>query len=167
MLAHSDVAPARKRDPGEKFPWDLLAASGVGLWVDPVPITDWLLLTLGDEGEAVRALQDDLAAFGYRVPQTGRFDEATCEVVRAFQRHFRPAQTDGILDTSTRETLRKLLAARGALTGGGAQDGDRPASASASESDAKDGLAADRAAGDAVKNGPSGDPVPGDPGAPP
>jgi len=38
VLAHSDVAPTRKQDPGEKFPWPLLARSGVGLWVDPVPI---------------------------------------------------------------------------------------------------------------------------------
>ena len=37
--AHSDVAPARKQDPGEKFPWARLAAAGVGLWVEPAPIT--------------------------------------------------------------------------------------------------------------------------------
>jgi hypothetical protein len=39
VLGHSDVAPARKQDPGEKFPWERLAAAGVGLWVAPEPIT--------------------------------------------------------------------------------------------------------------------------------
>lgn len=115
VLAHSDVAPLRKRDPGEKFPWRLLAESGVGLWVEPTPITDWLLMVPGDEGESVRALQRSLAEFGYEVPQHGKYEEVTTEVVRAFQRHYRPAQVDGMADTSTRETLMRLLAARAAL----------------------------------------------------
>ena len=38
VLAHSDVAPSRKKDPGEKFPWHSLANSGVGHWVQPAPI---------------------------------------------------------------------------------------------------------------------------------
>ena len=37
VLAHSDVAPGRKLDPGERFPWDRLHANGVGLWVPPRP----------------------------------------------------------------------------------------------------------------------------------
>jgi N-acetylmuramoyl-L-alanine amidase len=112
VLAHSDVAPARKQDPGEKFPWRLLAESGVGLWVEPVPITDWLSLVPGDTGETVSDLQKSLAEFGYGVPVSGDYDEMTKTVVTAFQRHFRPAQVDGMADTSTRETLRKLLDAR-------------------------------------------------------
>ncbi len=112
VLAHSDVAPARKQDPGEKFPWKLLADSGVGLWVEPVPITDWLSLVPGDSGTTVFDLQKSLGDFGYGVPLTGDYDEETKIVVAAFQRHFRPAQVDGMADTSTRETLRKLLEAR-------------------------------------------------------
>jgi N-acetylmuramoyl-L-alanine amidase len=114
VLAHSDVAPARKQDPGEKFPWRLLAESGVGLWVEPVPITDWLSLVPGDTGATVTELQKSFAEFGYGVPVSGDYDETTKHVVTAFQRHFRPAQVDGMADTSTRETLRKLLEARGA-----------------------------------------------------
>ena len=114
VLAHSDVAPARKQDPGEKFPWRLLAESGVGLWVEPVPITDWLSLVPGDTGETVTELQKAFADFGYGVPVSGDYDETTKNVVTAFQRHFRPAQVDGMADTSTRETLRKLLEARSA-----------------------------------------------------
>ena len=114
VLAHSDVAPGRKQDPGEKFPWRLLAESGVGLWVEPVPITDWLSLVPGDTGENVTELQKALAGFGYGVPVSGEYDETTKHVVTALQRRFRPAQIDGMADTSTRETLRRLLDARDA-----------------------------------------------------
>jgi N-acetylmuramoyl-L-alanine amidase len=112
VLAHSDVAPHRKQDPGEKFPWRLLAESGVGLWVEPVPITDWLALAEGDAGDHVRELQQSLADYGYGIEQTATYDAATKIVVTAFQRHFRPAKVDGLADTSTRDTLRKLLAER-------------------------------------------------------
>ena len=115
VLAHSDVAPSRKQDPGEKFPWRLLSDSGVGLWVEPAPITDWLSLIPGDSGANVKDLQTALANFGYGVPLTGEFDMATKDVVMAFQRHFRPAQIDGMGDTSTRDTLERLLLARDRL----------------------------------------------------
>jgi len=112
VVAHSDVAPSRKQDPGEKFPWRRLAQSGVGLWVEPAPITDTKLLGPGDSGEKVTELQRALIEYGYGIEQIGRYDKNTEEVVTAFQRHFRPARVDGIVDTSTRETLRKLLVAR-------------------------------------------------------
>ena len=116
ILAHSDVAPSRKRDPGEKFPWRLLADSGVGLWVEPAPIKDWIALVPGDFGENVHGLQKSLADYGYGIPTSGEFDAKTKDVVTAFQRHFRPAQVDGHADTSTRETLRRLIDARTRLT---------------------------------------------------
>jgi N-acetylmuramoyl-L-alanine amidase len=116
VLAHSDVAPTRKQDPGEKFPWQILSESGVGLWVKPAPLTangDTLrALGEGDKGNAVADLQKELAEYGYGLPTTGSYDELTKAVVMAFQRHFRPALVDGIADASTRQTLRALLAAR-------------------------------------------------------
>ena len=115
VLAHSDVAPSRKRDPGEKFPWRLFAESGVGLWVEPAAITDWLSLIPGDSGDTVKELQGSLAEYGYGIEQSGQYDDTTKDVVTAFQRHFRPGQVDGLADTSTRETLRRLLEARAAL----------------------------------------------------
>jgi N-acetylmuramoyl-L-alanine amidase len=115
VLAHSDVAPARKQDPGEKFPWRLLNDSGVGLWVKPAPITEGPRLSLGANGEPVRALQLDLAAYGYGVAISADYDEATREVVTAFQRHFRPQQVDGEADVSTVKTLELLLEARRAM----------------------------------------------------
>ncbi|MDB5512920.1 MAG: N-acetylmuramoyl-L-alanine amidase [Enterovirga sp.] len=112
VLAHSDVAPSRKEDPGELFPWDRLAEAGIGLWVDAPPPDDDHLLASGGSGEGVEALQDALAEFGYGIETTGVFDAATVSVLTAFQRHFRPARVDGILDRSTLATLQHLLERR-------------------------------------------------------
>ena len=55
------------------------------------------------------ALQRRLAEFGYGIAVSGTFDVATAHVVRAFQRHFRPARVDGIADPPTIDTLARLL----------------------------------------------------------
>ena len=109
VLAHSDVAPSRKKDPGEKFPWHSLANSGVGHWVQPAPIVRGEPLKLGTIGEDVEGLQAALARYGYGIPTHGKYDAATMEVVTAFQRHFRPARVDGVADHSTMTTLHALL----------------------------------------------------------
>jgi N-acetylmuramoyl-L-alanine amidase len=114
VVAHSDVAPSRKNDPGEKFPWRELHAAGVGHWVEPASLGDDRGLAEGDHGPAVAELQSSLTEYGYGVGTSGHFDKAMRDVVVAFQRHFRPARVDGIADRSTTETLRRLLAARGA-----------------------------------------------------
>lgn len=110
VLAHSDVAPARKIDPGEKFDWAGLAAAGVGHWVPPSPL-EVGGPGLEEDGPAIAEAQMLLAAYGYGVETHGIFDEATRSVVRAFQLHFRPARPDGRLDRSTRDTLARLVAA--------------------------------------------------------
>jgi N-acetylmuramoyl-L-alanine amidase len=113
VLAHSDVAPGRKRDPGEKFPWQALHDSGVGQWTKPAPIVErGPQLKLGDNNNDVRDLQLAFADFGYGVTLNGIFDETTHNVVTAFQRHFRPAKIDGIADDSTLRTLDALLQKR-------------------------------------------------------
>jgi N-acetylmuramoyl-L-alanine amidase len=88
VLGHSDVAPARKDDPGERFPWKRLADAGIGLW--PVP---------GDSNLEATAL----ARFGYDP------DAPLDKVVTAFQRHFRPAQVDGRWDSECARLLHGLL----------------------------------------------------------
>jgi len=110
VLAHSDVAPARKKDPGEKFPWHSLANSGVGHWVQPAPIVRGESLKLGSISDDVANMQTAFARYGYGIPTHGKFDGATLEAVAAFQRHFRPARVDGIADRSTISTLHALLA---------------------------------------------------------
>jgi N-acetylmuramoyl-L-alanine amidase len=111
VLAHSDVAPLRKWDPGEKFPWERLHRAGVGAWVEPAPVTPGMILSPRDICAEIAHLQAGLRVYGYGVEATGIYDELTAAVVAAFQRHFRPACIDGRADPSTRETLRSLLAA--------------------------------------------------------
>jgi N-acetylmuramoyl-L-alanine amidase len=111
VLAHSDIAPARKADPGEKFPWERLHRAGIGAWVAPKP-PSLAALGPGDRSEAVAELQDALGRYGYAIEATGIYDEATTAVVTAFQRHFRPAMVDGRADRSTVDALQALLAAR-------------------------------------------------------
>jgi N-acetylmuramoyl-L-alanine amidase len=109
VLAHSDVAPTRKQDPGEKFPWERLHRAHVGRWVEPAPIRQGPVLQPGDRGPAVGRLQMRLGAYGYGIAVTGIYDALTEHVVAAFQRHFRPARVDGVADVSTLATLRALI----------------------------------------------------------
>jgi N-acetylmuramoyl-L-alanine amidase len=109
VLAHSDVAPARKIDPGEQFPWSDLHRAGIGHFVEPATLTPGTGLQLKDAGAAVRSLQEALVAYGYGLSVNGIYDEATQIVVSAFQRHFRPALVDGRADASTLATLASLL----------------------------------------------------------
>lgn len=111
VVAHSDIAPTRKEDPGELFPWDRLAAAGVGHFVAPSPIRGGRFFQEGDGGQPVEALQSMLGIYGYGLPASGRYCPLTAAVVRAFQRHFRPDRVDGIADVSTIETLHRLLRA--------------------------------------------------------
>jgi N-acetylmuramoyl-L-alanine amidase len=99
VLGHSDVAPSRKEDPGELFPWARLAQAGIGLWP-----------TRGDDpGEA--AVHSLLAHYGYD-------PEASLEkLVAAFQRHFRPSRVDGMADGETRGVLLGLIALYDAAKG--------------------------------------------------
>jgi len=113
VLAHSDVAPQRKMDPGEKFPWAELHNAGVGAWIAPSLIRPGVGLESGDSGPEIADLQAALRDYGYGIAATGVYDEVTQAVVTAFQRHFRTACVDGRADRSTTETLRALLAAKG------------------------------------------------------
>jgi N-acetylmuramoyl-L-alanine amidase len=111
VLAHSDVAPTRKKDPGEKFPWARLARAGIGHWVAPEPVT-WADPGIARDaaGPLVADVQTLLASYGYGIEATGGFDPKTEFVVTAFQRHFRPERVDGRIDQSTITTLQRLIA---------------------------------------------------------
>jgi N-acetylmuramoyl-L-alanine amidase len=111
VLAHSDVAPGRKQDPGEKFPWNHLHANGIGHWVLASEAGGGRFFSEGDSGEPVEAMQAMFALYGYGLQVNGVFDEQTGKVVRAFQQHFRQGKVDGVADSGTIETLYALIRA--------------------------------------------------------
>jgi N-acetylmuramoyl-L-alanine amidase len=108
IIGHSDVAPDRKDDPGEMFPWKRLAEAGHGLWAEPAPAPG-VPLTVGDEGPGVFALQAGLTRLGYDCAPSGQYDDRTATIVTAFQRHWRPEGFDGRADGETRARLMALL----------------------------------------------------------
>lgn len=92
VLGHSDVAPARKDDPGELFPWQRLADAGIGVWPQGVK---------SDLGAVA------LTRYGYdpNAPQD--------KVITAFQRHFRPQSLTGQWDGECAGLLAGLLGSQG------------------------------------------------------
>ncbi len=103
VLAHSDIAVGRKVDPGLKFPWAKLASLGIGAWPLPNEVADRLKLQQNLSPSHVRGL---LTAYGY-VLEPG--DVGLKLGVEAFQRHFRPAKVDGVIDAESVAILESLL----------------------------------------------------------
>jgi N-acetylmuramoyl-L-alanine amidase len=108
IVGHSDVAPERKVDPGELFPWKRLAEAGHGLWADATAAPG-APLGVRDSGAGVFALQAGLTRLGYDCAPSGEYELRTCAVVSAFQRHWRPERVDGVADGETRARLMALL----------------------------------------------------------
>jgi N-acetylmuramoyl-L-alanine amidase len=102
VVGHSDVAPNRKQDPGELFPWQELAACGIGVWAD----TDGSATAPCDGDQTIKAAAD-LQHLGYDASQ---FDDpaALADAVRAFQRHWRPESVTGTVDVGTAARLTGL-----------------------------------------------------------
>ncbi|HXQ52299.1 MAG TPA: N-acetylmuramoyl-L-alanine amidase [Stellaceae bacterium] len=89
VLGHSDVAPTRKMDPGELFPWAFLARAGIGLW----PEAPW-----PEAPENLAETRRLLDAIGYAVEDSGA-------AITAFQRRYRPLRCDGAADEETRRLI--------------------------------------------------------------
>lgn len=112
VLGHSDIAPGRKIDPGEKFDWARLARSGIGHWIEPEPVGP-LIAEVSETADRDRIIhaQTLLRSYGYDIEVTGESDKQSRTVVAAFQRHFRPARVHGLIDASTVATLERLTSA--------------------------------------------------------
>ncbi len=117
VLAHSDIAPTRKQDPGPKFPWKKLYDEyQIGMWYDDAAKQMFDSQALGIdftakmlESSFIYKLQSDLKKFGYGVIPSGTMDDTTKKTIEAFQYHFRPSKYDGILDAETWSILQALI----------------------------------------------------------
>ncbi|MFC4162536.1 N-acetylmuramoyl-L-alanine amidase [Epilithonimonas zeae] len=118
ILAHSDIAPTRKQDPGPLFPWKRLYDDyQVGMWYDETTKQNFLnqILTTNDivlqynNPEFVSKIQQQLVQFGYTLSVNGVWDKTTKQTIEAFQFHFRPSNYSGILDAETWAILQALI----------------------------------------------------------
>jgi N-acetylmuramoyl-L-alanine amidase len=108
VVAHSDVAPDRKEDPGEKFPWADLARNGVGLF--PIQTPDLGTGKQIRDAVALRGARAALGQIGYHVAPEGSLDPALSTVLRAFQRHWRQEAINGQADEGTLARLEAVRA---------------------------------------------------------
>lgn len=104
ILGHHDIAPQRKQDPGPMFPWQQLAAAGLITWPDPARVAA-RRAPYEQQLPDPAWFQARLAQHGYAVPRTGELDEATRNVISAFQMKYRPALCAGIADAETAAIL--------------------------------------------------------------
>ncbi|MGV7208320.1 N-acetylmuramoyl-L-alanine amidase [Oxalobacteraceae bacterium A2-2] len=104
ILGHNEIAPQRKQDPGPMFPWKQLADAGLVAWPDQGRVAAQLALYQAQLPDNFW-FQKKLAQHGYTVPQTGVWDEASRNVLSAFQSKFRPTKFDGALDPETAAIL--------------------------------------------------------------
>lgn len=114
VIGHADVAPLRKNDPGELFDWARLARAGIGVWPNNVaePGAEHTTLEPGTRSDTIERQQAWLFDIGYGLHVDGHYGDETSAVVRAFQRHFRQAHVDGVLDGCTRAIIQHLHANR-------------------------------------------------------
>ena len=108
IIGHSDLAPARKIDPGAKFPWQRLYKEyGIGAWYDEADkryFTEEIQLATPTIAEIKQAFRD----YGYQINSTDEWDKASRDVVYAFQLHFRPLNPTGQMDRETYAILQAL-----------------------------------------------------------
>ena len=108
VVGHADIAPARKNDPGPRFPWFELYQAGIGAWYDNDTFEQyWQRFNQYQPNFGL--VQSALRAYGYNVLETGIRDEQTRNAISAFQMHFLPWQVTGKADSKTAAAIFALL----------------------------------------------------------
>ncbi|WP_034941220.1 N-acetylmuramoyl-L-alanine amidase [Erwinia mallotivora] len=115
VVAHSDIAPQRKQDPGPLFPWQWLAEQGIGAWPDAPRVHFFLAGRAPQQLTDSNLLVDLLARYGYQV-SSEMAPAQQQKVIAAFQMHFRPADYRGLADAETEAIARALLEKYGGVT---------------------------------------------------
>lgn len=108
ILAHSDIAPSRKKDPGAKFPWKKLYDEyGIGAWYEE---EDKLFFMNYDEynSKSISEIKKELREYGYDINDTEEWDKASKDVIYAFQLHFNPKNLTAEMDLETYAILKAL-----------------------------------------------------------
>lgn len=108
VVAHADIAPQRKDDPGPLFPWRELAEQGIGAWPDPQRVAFYLNGRPPYQPVETASLLDLLARYGYDV-KPGMTAGQQKRVIMAFQMHFRPTSWSGAADAETQAIAEALL----------------------------------------------------------
>ncbi len=95
ILGHSDVAPLRKKDPGEKFPWEYLAKKNIGYWHN---LSKNKLIKIRNK-ECNKILKNKFFIYLYKIGYSKKYKNLNHKhVIKAFQRRFRPQLVNGIID---------------------------------------------------------------------
>ncbi|MGY0593842.1 MAG: penicillin binding protein PBP4B [Paraglaciecola chathamensis] len=108
VVGHADIAPARKNDPGPRFPWFELYQAGIGAWYDNDTFEQYWQ-RFNQYQPNIGLIQSALRAYGYNVLETGIRDEQTRNAISAFQMHFLPWQVTGKADSKTAAAIFALL----------------------------------------------------------
>ncbi|AEE24963.1 N-acetylmuramyl-L-alanine amidase, negative regulator of AmpC, AmpD [Glaciecola sp. 4H-3-7+YE-5] len=108
VVGHADIAPARKNDPGPRFPWFELYQAGIGAWYDNDTFEQYWQ-RFNQYQPNIGLVQSALRAYGYNVLETGIRDEQTRNAISAFQMHFLPWQVTGKADSKTAAAIFALL----------------------------------------------------------
>ncbi len=108
VVAHADIAPQRKDDPGPLFPWQALAKQGIGAWPDPTRVGFYLNGQPRYQPADPAVLLDLLSRYGYEIPENISLAQQK-RVIMAFQMHFRPQLWNGVSDKETMAIAEALL----------------------------------------------------------
>ena len=108
IVGHSDIAPLRKKDPGEKFPWRKLKKNQLGIWYKQTRFKSKKL----DSKKIYKIFFKNLYKIGYRYFNLNKRTKKDAVIIKAFQRRFNPKNISGLIDQKT-YTISHLIANRG------------------------------------------------------
>ncbi|MBL42313.1 MAG: N-acetylmuramoyl-L-alanine amidase [Rhodospirillaceae bacterium] len=101
IVGHSDIAPLRKKDPGEFFEWKRLAKKNLSIWPKKILLNPFNNISIGEKSRSVLKVQKSLSEIGYKINQDAYYGAETKLVLQAFQRRFRSNKFDGCFDNIT------------------------------------------------------------------